>query len=82
MALRFLMANLFLRSLAALGFAALVTRFKDAVMPNLIVGVGCAEPLPTNLTAVSRCSVARFIQPGHCLAGAFEALGFILLSFF
>ena len=77
------MASLFLRSLAALGFPALVTGFQDAVMPNLIVGVGCAEPLPTILTVVSRCSVARFIQRGHCLTRAFEALGFsLLLSLF
>ena len=70
------------RYIRALGLAALVTGFKDAVVPNLIVSMGCAEPLPTNLTVVSRRSVARVIQRGHCLTRAFEALGFSLLSFF
>ena len=61
-----------------LTLAAFITWLKDARVPVFIVGMGCAEPPPTNVAMKSCCGVARFIHWGNGLARPLEVLGFCL----
>src|SRR6516164_4061292 len=62
-----------------LSLATFITLAESAIMPCLVVGVGCAEPPPADLAVICSRGVAWFIHRRYRLAGANDVAGFCLI---